>query len=110
MLGGLIGIFGAFLCHVMIGSINRWTIINPYITSYYKISTDPHIETKKNAFVGPLSMFFTGLMMKFGLRQCNKFNPIIMIAISTIGIAGSAFASTFVDEFAGRFLLLKKSI
>ena len=55
-------------------------------------------------------MFFTGLMMKFGLRQCNKFSPIIMIAISTIGIAGSAFASTFVDEFAGNFYLLLKRV
>lgn len=95
------GIFGAFLCHVMIGSINRWTIINPYITSFYKITSDPHIETKKNAFVGPLSMFFTGLTMKFGLKLCGKISPVIMIIMSTIGMSSCAFASSYVDEFVG---------
>ena len=81
----------------MIGSIYRWTIINPYITSFYKITSDPHIETKKDAFVGPLSMFCIGLTMKFGLKQCNKYNPIIIIIISTIGMASCALASSYVD-------------
>jgi hypothetical protein len=35
--------FGAFLCIVMIGAANRWGLINSYISSFYKITSDPHL-------------------------------------------------------------------
>ncbi len=39
--------------------------------------------------------------MKFGLKQSNKYSPIIILLISTIGMSISALASSFVDEFVG---------
>jgi hypothetical protein len=43
MLRGIIGLLGALTLHLLIGATGRWAIVNPYITSYYKITADPYI-------------------------------------------------------------------
>jgi hypothetical protein len=99
LLRGFIGLFGAFLCHVLIGAINRWSLINPYITSFYKITTDPHLEIKKNGFMMPLNMLSIGLTMKWGFHQCKEYGPIKIMIISVLGMALSIWMASFVDEF-----------
>lgn len=42
-LKGLIGCVGGFMIHLVIGSLYQWGLINPYITSYFKLNSYPEI-------------------------------------------------------------------
>jgi hypothetical protein len=43
LLRGFAGLLGAFILHLIIGAMARWGLINPYVTSYFKITSDPYI-------------------------------------------------------------------
>lgn len=48
-------------------------MINAYITSYYKITNDPYIETSQDAIGAPLSMLAAGITMKQSIKVCKLF-------------------------------------
>lgn len=43
MIRGVAGLIGAFIIHLIIGAMARWGLINLYVSSYYKITSDPYI-------------------------------------------------------------------
>ena len=88
----------------MIGAGYRFTLINNLVSSYYKITTDPHLDVKKNGFVSPLQITCVGLTLKIGLKLCNTYGPIKIIVCSMVGMATCIFTASFMDEFAGTFL------
>jgi hypothetical protein len=96
-LRGFLGLFGAVLFHFLIGAISDWPIINPYVTSFYKNGSDPNLITKKDSFVSPLAMLCTGLTMKWGLKQCNKFGPTKILLIAVLGMAALVFTAPLFD-------------
>lgn len=97
---GLLGLLGAFLLHVLIGAINRWGMINSYVTSFFKLTADPHIETNVNCFVVPLTMFCAGATMKWGFRRCGQFGLVQVMSVSVVGMAGCSFVASLAEEFA----------
>lgn len=67
-LRGVLALVGGFIINLVIGSSYRWNMINPYITSYYKITTQPYLIISQDSFAAPLSLFFMGLGMRVGIR------------------------------------------
>lgn len=102
---GLLGILGAFMLAAIIGAGNRWSLINNLVSSFYKLTTDPHLDVKKNGFVAPLQITCMGLTLKLGLKLCNRYGPIKIIIISFLGMTACVFTASFMDEFACRYTL-----
>ena len=96
-LRGLVGILGAFLLATIIGAGNRFSLINVYVSSFYKLTADPHLDFKKNGFVGPLQIACVGLTLKLGLKLCNAYNPIKIIVASFIGMTACLTTASFMD-------------
>lgn len=38
---GILGCIGGLLIHLIISSLYQWGIINTYVTSYFKVTSDP---------------------------------------------------------------------
>lgn len=85
---------GSFLLHLIIGSLYRWGMINPYITSFYKITSNPDLQTRKDAIGAPLAMFCIGLTIQFGSKAANKIGTSLTLLISVVGSSGFIFLSS----------------
>jgi hypothetical protein len=44
--------------------------------------------------------------MKLGLKVCNSYGQTKILILSIIGMSGSIFAASFMDEFAGYYYFL----
>jgi len=51
-----------------------------------------------------------GLTMKLGLKVCNSYGQTKILILSIIGMSGSIFAASFMDEFVGYFFLILEFI
>ena len=40
---GMMLLLGSFIIHLMVGASNRWNMVNPYVTSFYKITEQPYL-------------------------------------------------------------------
>ena len=74
----------AFIISSMIGARNRFTSINNIVSSYHKLTTDPHLDAKKNGFVSPLHITCVRLTRKLGVKMCNTYLPIKIIVCSIV--------------------------
>lgn len=103
---GIIGCIGAFLLHIVIGSIYQWGIVNVYVTSYYSIVEGPQSLTS-NAIVFPLMMLCTGFTMKLGNYISSKIGtPFMTLGLSFV-LAGMVFASSYAPTFVGNLRVIQ---
>lgn len=93
------GVTGAFMLHLLIGAIYRWAMINGYISSFYKITNDPYIETSKNSIGAPISMLAVGLTMKPALKLSQKTGKIFLILPAVLLLFASCFICSFMPSF-----------
>ena len=99
----VLGVLGAFFLHILIGAIYRWSMINSYITSFYKITDNPDLITKRDKIVAIISMFCVGLTMRLGSRLAKQigtfWNLLIFVFLATICVLISSFMSNFYCNF-----------
>lgn len=55
------------MIHLVIGSLYQWGLLNPYITSYFKLNGYPDLTLKDTVVIFPIMMFCIGVTMKTGL-------------------------------------------
>ena len=96
---GFMGVAGAFMLHLLIGAIYRWAMINGYITSFYKITNDPYLETSKNSIGAPISMLAVGFTMKPALKLSQKTGKIFLILPAVLLLFASCFICSFMPSF-----------
>jgi hypothetical protein len=98
---GAIGCVAGLILHLIIGSLYQWSIINVYITSFYKIS-DPSITLEANAIVFPLMQLAIGLAMKPGIMVAEKIGTFPTLIIFEILLPAVILASSFLPNFSGK--------
>ena len=99
MVRGFIGLVGAFIIHMVIGSSNRWNMLNVYATSYYKIMENPEITIKADVFATPLALFFMGIGMRLGTRF-NKITGTFLCCLIAMNLSSIIlFISSFMPHF-----------
>ena len=99
MVRGFVGLAGAFLIHVVIGSSNRWNMLNVYATSYYKIMENPSLTIKVDVFGTPLSLFFMGI----GIRLGTRFNKITGTFLSCLLAMNLSAVILFISSYMPHF-------
>lgn len=100
------GVVGSFMLHLLIGAIYRWAMVNGYISSFYKITNDPYIETSKNSIGAPISMLAVGLTMKPSLKLSQKTGKVFLILAAVLLL----FASTHICSYMPSFLRTRQFI
>jgi hypothetical protein len=93
------GLFGAFCLHLIVGSLFRWGIINPYITSFYKITTNHDLQTGKDAIGSPLAMLSIGLTIQLGGKIAKKIGTFSTLLVSVICCSGFIFIASKMPYF-----------
>ena len=99
LLRGLFGILGAFLIHILIGAIYRWPMINPYVTSYYKITNDPDLRSNFNSIGTPVFIFSVGITMKLGMKLNKIIGKMPVLFLPVFMLAGVLYISHMVPTF-----------
>ncbi len=85
---------GSFIIHLIIGASSRWNMLNPYITSFYKITNQPYLFVTEDSFASPLSLFCMGLGMRVGLRVNQTLGTLNTIIFSLFSAAGVVYVSS----------------
>ena len=81
-------------------------MVNGYISSFYKITNDPYIETSKNSIGAPISMLAVGLTMKPSLKLSQKTGKVFLILAAVLLL----FASTHICSYMPSFLRTRQFI
>lgn len=87
---------GGLILHLVAGSFYQWSMINLYITSYFK-TFEPEVTLESNAIAFPLMMFCYGLTMRLGIYLTEIIHPIIVLSSITILFSASVFISSFMS-------------
>ena len=98
---GYVGCIGGLFIHLIISSLYQWGIINTYVTSYYKVTSDPTITLEDNAIAFPAMMMSIGLTMRLGLFLSKKFGVLPILYICNVLCSASVFAASFMESFGG---------
>ena len=99
------------MLHLLFGAIYRWAMINVYITSYYKTTNDPFIETSRNSIGAPISMLAAGVTMKSAIRLSkffegyHKLGKLIMLSIVVVLLGGQVMISSYMPSYLCRKIL-----
>ena len=104
---GFSGCLGGLFIHLIISSLYQWGIINTYVTSYYKVSSDPEITLEDNAIVFPVMMVSIGLMMRPGLILAKKFGTLPILYICNVVCSGCVFFASYLKDFGSNCFLRK---
>lgn len=96
-------LIGSFIIHLIIGASYRWNMVNPYITSYFKITSEPYLIIPHDSIASPLSLFCMGLGMRTGLRIQEFFGVTLTCILSFSLAAGSVYISSFMPSFESTF-------
>lgn len=88
------------MIHLIISSLYQWGIINTYVTSYYKVTSDPNITLEGNAIVFPTMMISIGLTMRLGLFLSKKFGVLPVLYICNVACSACVFASSYMTDFS----------
>lgn len=86
------------MIHLVIGSLYQWGLLNPYITSYFKLNGYEDLTLKDTVVIFPIMMFCIGVTMKTGLQMGAKFGYTLVLIINFIFCSGFVFASSFTDN------------
>lgn len=107
---GFLGCFGGLFIHLIISSLYQWGIINTYVTSYYKVSSDPEITLEDNAIVFPVMMVSIGLTMRIGLMLAKQFGTLLVLYICNVACSGCVFFASYLSNFGSNCFLNKVSL
>jgi hypothetical protein len=91
---GLIGCFGGFCLHLLIGCLYQWGIVSVYVTSYFR-TLDSTVTLEKNAIAFPLMMLSIGITMKLGLKLAEHIHPLIVMTTAMLLQCLFIFVSSF---------------
>jgi hypothetical protein len=102
---GILSIIGGFIMHLSLGGFYLWGSINIYFTSYYRIISEPDLQTSKSVILAPIIDFLAALSMfnasffisKLGLRGTSL--------VMGLAIALMVFLCSFMPNFLSYILL-----
>lgn len=86
-------------------------MVNAYITSYFKLTNDPYLETGQDGIGAPISMLAAGITMKPCLKVCKWFEEksqigkIIFLAVVILFVTLSTLCASFMPSFLCNFCL-----
>ncbi len=109
LLRGALAILGSFLMHLLIGSINRWPIISPFIASYYKMHSDAQLTLTQNDGYFFLGLLFMGLAMNYGFKLAERFGAMLIMSVCLLGMAISLLAASLMPNYFGSYDLMQAS-
>ena len=101
----IISVIGGFILHLVVGEYYLWGNINIYFTSYYRLISEPDLQTSKSVllvpiidFIGTFSMFMAPIIIsKIGLRPT--------VFIMGMAIAVNLLLCSFMPNFISFMLL-----
>lgn len=97
------------LLHLIIGACYRWSMINTFMSSYFKLTNDPYISIAQDSFGTPLYIFSVGLTMKPALKLSEKTGKLILIPFAVIMVAVSILIASMMPSFLCTSSLIKYS-
>ena len=74
-------------------------MINPFVTSFYKITNDPDLTTSIDSIGTPISMFCVGITMRLGSKLSTMFGPFISLTFFVLMAAICIMISSMVPTF-----------
>lgn len=96
---GAMALLGSFIIDLIIGASYRWNMVNIYITSYYKITTQPELQVTEDSIASPLSLFCMGIGMRAGLRVCEVLGVFPTLLLSMLLTSGAIYLSSYMPNF-----------
>ena len=94
------------MIHLVIGSLYQWGLINPYVTSYFKLARYPDLQSKDMGVIFPVMMFCIGVTMKVGLDLGAKFGYWKILLLNFLGCSIFVWFSSYFTNLFGRIFFI----
>ena len=96
---GICSVIGGFILHLSLGCFYLWGVINIYVTSYYRLYSDPSLKSSLTAGLFPIFLLFVGLTFFFSLKLAKKIGLKLACFIESLWMAIGVLLSSFMPDF-----------
>ena len=87
------------MIHLVLGAFYLWGALNIYVTSYFRLKSNPELNLDITGGVFPVMGIFLNGSMFFGLKMGEKLGYRVSMLMLTVVLAACVFISSFMPDF-----------